>query len=104
MWTQALRGINYRLKMTQYISSLLCVFTAELEQQPEVNMTTRLLNGTREVMLTWKVSQRWENDTNTVSLVGLDQRNTYLDIILLTLSHIQQHCHNFFLAIGSYHS
>ncbi|XP_037627105.1 interleukin-12 receptor subunit beta-1 isoform X1 [Sebastes umbrosus] len=27
---------------------------AELEQKPEVDMTTRLLNGTREVTLTWK--------------------------------------------------
>lgn len=31
-----------------------CVFTAALEQKPEVTIMTRLLNGSRKVTLTWK--------------------------------------------------
>uniref|UniRef100_A0A671V1S4 Fibronectin type-III domain-containing protein n=1 Tax=Sparus aurata TaxID=8175 RepID=A0A671V1S4_SPAAU len=46
----------------------------KLEQKPEVSMTTRLLNGTRKVTLTWKV--RRGKDAKTFTPVVMDTQSS----------------------------
>ena len=74
-------------KETEFLVSFF-LFIAELAHEPEVNVTTKRLNGTREVTLTWKVNQLQTTDTRA---------STYPTILkwLLAVSVIRGFCLHF---------